>query len=180
MFQAIENDACGEHFSVHNFCLFVVYWVRKKHFNLIHSKALNYLLFLQLPGRGESSSSSTHEPTFGFSKQLMGACAALGGSCKWLHSFLVLSMNTHAIYWLYFIMHNCRILSDFSLFILSMGEIFLWSFQFIGNFFLNIPKTLYVNIIYSFLKNEKYVSNQAWSKWFAISNLPSLVQVVCY
>jgi hypothetical protein len=35
-------------------------------------KALKYLLFLQLAGRGESS--STHETTFGFSKQLMGAC----------------------------------------------------------------------------------------------------------
>jgi hypothetical protein len=38
-------------------------------------KALKYLLFLQLAGRGASSSSSTHETTFGFSKQLMGACA---------------------------------------------------------------------------------------------------------
>ncbi len=40
MFQAIENDACGEHFFLYTtfVCLFVAYWVQKKRFNLIHSK----------------------------------------------------------------------------------------------------------------------------------------------
>lgn len=101
-------------------------------------KALKYLLFLQLAGRRESS--STDETTFGFSKQLMGAYAQLRclgcGSCKWLHSFFVF-VNEYLCYVL-IILHHAELLNFVWLFFpnyLSMGEIFLWSFQFIGQYF---------------------------------------------
>lgn len=103
-------------FSVHNFCLFAAYWVQKKRFNLIHSKLWNIYSFCNWQ-EGGASASSTHETTFGFSKQLMGACTTkppwvgLVSDCT---LFLFLSMDTRAMYWLYIIMHNCWILSDFS------------------------------------------------------------------
>jgi hypothetical protein len=55
MFQAIENDACGEHFFCTQLLFVCCFLGSEEALQFDTFKALKYLLFLQLAGRGSIS-----------------------------------------------------------------------------------------------------------------------------